>query len=86
MFTPVLRLRDTCTSSTDNVGQKRKRGDELGPVILDGLAELKSDSSRYNSKFNDYEVKTFLQWHWTTCTKTTQLIFDKRYQRDHSVG
>ena len=50
------------------------------------LTNLTNHSSSFDVETSKMEVTVLLQWHHTNTARSSQLIFDKKYQRDKNVG
>lgn len=86
--TPAKRKRrdeENDTESEHEGGDDRKTR-PLTEEQLEAMTELTSHSSRFEVDTSKMEVMALLQWHLTNTSRSSQLVYDKKYQRDQNVG
>lgn len=80
------RDEDGNETESDNDEQSDPKTRPLTEAEDRALTNLTNHSSRFDFTTDKMEVKTLLQWHHTNTACSSQLIFDKKYQRDQNVG
>ena len=86
--TPFKRQRDD--EGNDTESENEVEGDykrrKLTSDELAALTDLTSHSSRFEVETTKMPVQALLQWHYTNTSRTSQLVYDKKYQREHNFG
>jgi len=86
--TPAKRKRkdDGDDTESENEDQDDRKTRPLSEELLEALTDLTSHSSRFDVETSKMEVMALLQWHLSDTSRSSKLVYDKKYQRDQNVG
>ena len=74
------------TDSENEVDEDYKRRKITEDELAQALTDLTSHSKRFDVETTKMTVQALLQWHYTPTSQSSQLVYDKKYQREHNFG